>query len=175
MKHVIIGVLLSLGVAACGGSSSTVTPTPTYVNAAGLWTGSQTLTSVADGECAGDAYRALQLNHSIAFTLQIAQNVSALTAVATATATGVATNYTGTAATSSFTLNVTPSTAVTIPGFGCSDGQLRDLQLTAGTIVANVANNSATGTFTFTYNVFLAGTQTSVGVMQLGGTTTMTR
>ena len=175
MKHVIIGVLLTLGVAACGGSSSPSEPTPTYVNAAGLWTGSQTLTSVTDGECVGDAYRALQLNHQIAFTLQISQNVGALTAVATATATGVTTNYTGTAAASSFTLNVTPPVGVTISGFGCSDGQLRDLQLTAGTIMANVAGNSATGTFTFTYNVLLAGTQTSVGIMQLGGTTTITR
>lgn len=173
MKHFIIGVLLSLGVAGCGNSVST--PTQTYVNAAGLWTGSQTLTSVTDGECVGDAYRALYLNQSIAYTLQVAQNAGALTAVATLTSNGAATNYTGTAATTSFTLNVTPSAAVTISGFGCAGGVLRDLKLTAGTIAANVSGNSATGTFTFTYNILTAGTQTSVGTMLLGGTTSLTR
>jgi hypothetical protein len=178
MKYFVVGALLSLGVVGCGGSPSTPTPPPpTYVNAAGLWTGSLNLTSVTGGECAGTAYQSFlgTPRASLALTLQVTQDVSALTAVATATATGVATNYTGTAGTTSFTLNIASAGTGTISGFTCLDGQSRDLKLTAATIVANVNGNAATGTFTDTYNVFVAGTQTNVGTMVLGGTATLAR
>ena len=163
-----------------GGDSSPTTPTPTtppaptYVNAAGLWTGNERLTSAAGGECVGPTFTA-SVGTTTPATMQVTQNGSAVTAVVTGTTTGVYANYSGTAGSSSISLNWTYSSAGIISGFPCSNGQLRDLRLNGNTLAADVGGNSASGTVGETWNVYVAGTQTSVGVLILNASFTMTR
>ena len=163
-----------------GGDSSPTTPTPTtppaptYVNAAGLWTGTDRLTSVIGGECVGSIYTAA-IGTTTPITMQVTQNGSAVTAVVTGTTTGVYTNYSGTAGSSSIALSWTFSSAGIITGVRCSNGQLRDLKVNDSTINANISGNSASGTSAATSNVYVSGTQTSVGVLVLTASYSMTR
>jgi len=92
------------------------------VNAAGLWTGSSRTTSAAGGECVGPTLAA-SVGATTPITVQVSQNGSVVTAVVTGTTTGVYTNYSGTAGSSSISLNWTYSSAGIISGFRCSNGQ----------------------------------------------------
>jgi hypothetical protein len=163
---------------ACGGGSSgnpvTPTPQPTVVNVAGLWTGSSTLTNVTGGECTGATYVGLVGTISPG-TMQVTQTGNAVTAVYTSTSTGIYTDYSGTAGSSSVSLNWTYSSAGILTGFHCMNGQVRDLKLVTDTITANVSGNSVSGTAAETWDVYVTGTQTSVGVLLLNTTFTMTR
>lgn len=168
MKH-LIGVLVLVGVVGCGSSTPTA---PSTVQVAGVWLGTTQITSASGGECVGPS---LGIGSATTVSLQVSQSGSALTAVATSTTNGNSTNYTGTAGANSIALNATFSTAAFTFGFRCSNGAIRDLQQTAGTVTATITGNTGSGTQAQSYNVFVAGTSTSVGVLTLTGSFTMTR
>ena len=163
-----------------GGASSPTAPAapaaPTIASVAGLWTATMRLTSITGGECVGTTSQATvgALN---TYALQVTQNGSSLTAVATNTATGNYMYLSGTAGTSAITLNATYSSTAIIYGYLCSGGSHRDIVLTAATINAVVGGNSATGTYAESDNVCLPGTTTAVpgGGMTVNGTFTMNR
>jgi hypothetical protein len=173
------GIALALAVSAiaCSGSSSPSAPSiPTFVNVAGLWTGRVTITSISGGECVGVTEQALgAVGSSQTYTLQVTQAGSSLTAVATSNATGISTNFSGTAGTASIALNATSSTAALVFGIHCSNGQLRDTQLSVETIDATVSGNTGSGTSAETANVYIAGTQTGVGILITNASFAMNR
>lgn len=172
MKHW-LGVVALLSLTACGSDTPTA---PSIVQVGGLWAATVQTSSVAGGECVGATIQAIGAV-PLAYTLQITQTASALTAVATATATGAQTNFSGTAGTNTIVLNAISSTAGITFGYHCANGALRDLQLTAGAINATINGTSGTGTYAQTLNVFFAGTQTGVtgGILTTNSTVTMTR
>jgi hypothetical protein len=181
----LVGVLLVAAVTvACGGGdpspSTPVAPTPTpppaptYVNAAGLWTGTSRLTSATGGECVSSIFTT-SIGTTTPITMQVTQNGSAVTAVVTGTTTGVYTNYSGTAGSSSISVAWTSCSAGILNGVRCSNGQLRDLKLNDNTLNANINGNSASGTSGETWNVYVSGTQTSVGILNVTTSYSMTR
>lgn len=172
MKHVALGALLLLATA-CGSSDS---PTgPSYAQAGGVWAASVRLVAAAGGDCVGPTLAAVSLGAVTNYTMQITQSGSTLTAVVTDTSTGVRTNFTGTAGTSTIAMNGTFSSAAIISGFPCLSGARRDLNLTNVTFNGTINGNTGTGTEAESYNVFIAGTSAGVGVMVLNGNFTMTR
>lgn len=164
----LIGLLVLFGAVGCGSSTPTA---PSTVQVGGVWLGTTQITSASGGECVGPS---LGIGSATTVSLQVSQSGSALTAVATSTTNGNSTNYTGTAGASSIALNATFSTAA-LSTFRCSNGAIRDLQQTAGTVTATITGNTGSGTQAQSYNVFVAGTSTSVGVLTLTGSFTMTR
>jgi hypothetical protein len=143
----------------------TPTPTPIVAQVAGVWTGVNVDMSVAGGECVGVALIAM-VDPSAAFTLDVAQRGSALTAVSTAQVSGLPTNYSGTAGVG--TVSLTAAYAVEwVRGFSCLDGRMRDVESVTDTINMTVSDNSGTVTAAQTYNVFVAGTMTRVGTMTI--------
>lgn len=97
--------------------------------------------------------------------MQVSQTGSSLTATFTSNTDGSSNAYQGTAGASSIALNETSCSACNIVGATCSTGARRDFRLQTGGISATVSGNSATGTGAETYNIFVAGTNTTVGVL----------
>lgn len=154
-------------------SSPSTTPPPP-VNVQGLWTGGSTTTGANGGECLAQTFASL-VGSTSNYTVQITQSGSSLTAVVTDTKTGIYTNYSGTAGGSSISLAWTYSSAGSISGIRCPNGQLRDMKLNTSTITADIVGNRGTGTAGETWNIYVAGTQTSVGVFNGTSSFTMTR
>jgi hypothetical protein len=168
-------VAVAVSGAACGGGEGnnpvapTPAPTPTpkliVAQAAGVWTGVNVDMSVAGGECVGVALTAM-VDPNAAFTLDVAQSGSALTAVSTAAISGLPTNYSGTAGVG--TVSLTAAYAVEwVRGFSCLNGLRRDVQSVSDTINMTVSDDSGIVTAAQTYNVFVAGTTTGVGTMTI--------
>jgi hypothetical protein len=168
-------VAVAMSGAACGGGGSanpaapaptptpTPTPTPIVAQAAGVWTGVNQSTSVDGGECVGVALTAMA-ESGTAFSLDVAQSGSALTAVSTAPISGLLTNYSGTAGAGKISLTAAYSVEW-LRGFACLNGLRRDVQSVSDTINMTVNDNTGVVTAAQTYNVFVAGTTTSVGTM----------
>jgi hypothetical protein len=170
-------VAVALSGAACGGGGGdnpaaptpapapTPTPTPIVAQVAGVWTGVNVDMSVDGGECVGVALIAM-VDPNAAFTLDVAQSGSALTAVSTAPVSGLPTNYSGTASTGRVSLTAAYSDEW-VRAFACLNGRQRDVQSVSDTINMTVSDNSGTVTAVQTYNVFVAGTMTGVGTMTI--------
>jgi hypothetical protein len=160
---------------ACGSSGSPTAPaTPTIVNVGGVWTGTSRITGVTGGECIGAILQG-QVGSTSASTLQVTQNGSSLTVRATDPASGAFTDYSGTAGRDTVTLNGTYSSIGLLLDVVCPNGAHRDVRWQVGTITATVNGNSASGTSADTYNVYVAGTQTGVGILIITSSFTMTR
>jgi hypothetical protein len=157
---------------ACGSSSPTA---PSNVQVAGVWSATDRFGSATGGDCVGPTLTAIDNGTFQAYSVQISQNGSALTAIVTSNSNGVTTNYSGTAGESSITLNATFSTAATVFGVHCLNGALRDINLTNSTITATMNGNSGSGTNAASYNVFAAGTTTGVGILTINSTFSMTK
>jgi len=167
-------------VTACG-SDSTPTPspapsTPTRVQVAGIWTMTETRTGITGGECLEGALNST-IGTSFNDTLNITQNGAALTAVTTAQTSGVSCNWTGTADTDRFVLNLTSCQAnANQINLRCANGNMRDLRVASSGInlVIN-ANGTYAGTKADTYTVVVAGSLTQVGTMSFNENVTMTK
>jgi hypothetical protein len=108
-------------------------------------------------------------------TVQITQNGSALTALATATATGDTTNYSGTAGSSSISLDWTQMSAGIITGFRCSNGERRDMEVRTNAVTATISGNTQTGTQAESWNIKVNGTGQAVGILFLNSSFTLRR
>ena len=171
---------MALLLTACGSDSSTPTSpapsTPARVQVAGIWNLSETRTGITGGECLEGT-----LNSTIGTTgtdtLNITQSGASLTAVTTAQANGVSCNWTGTADTDRFLLNLTTcQTNANQFNIRCANGAVRDLRVASSGIIAVInANGNYTGTKADTYNVVVAGTLTQVGTMSFNQNVTMTK
>jgi len=111
MKRLLLLVALGFSLAACGNDSPppapTVTTPPPPLQLAGIWTMTETRTSVTNGECL-DGTMSATVGSTVTDTLTFtqAQNSTSLTAVTTAQANGISCNWTGTAHTDRFVLNL---------------------------------------------------------------------
>ena len=184
MKRLLSLLTLGLLIAACGSDSSTPNPapsptpapTPTRVQVAGIWTMTETRTAVSGGECLEGT-----LNPTIGSvgtdTITFTQSGSSLTAVTTAQANGATCNWTGTADTDRFVLNMS-SCQNTVNTFGvrCTNGNVRDLRIASAGITAIInANGTYTGTKAETYQVVVAGGFTQVGTLTTNENVSMTK
>jgi hypothetical protein len=125
-----------------------------------VWAGSRTLSSVAGGECVGPVLAAL-IGSVSPYDLQVTQNGSSVTGVATDRKTGFSMNYVGTANGPSMSLTpakmfYTPGTFPPLENFACGGAQVRDVGLNTSTISASVSGNTLTGTVVDEYYVYLA-------------------
>ena len=168
-------VAVTLSGAACSGGGSGnpaaptpapgPTPTPIVTRAEGVWTGINQSMSVDGGECVGAAL-ALMADGETAFTLEVAQSGSTLTAVSTAPIPGLPTNYSGTAGAGTISLTAAYSVEW-VRGFPCLNGLERDVESVSDTITMTVSDDTGTVTAAQTYSVFVAGTTTRVGTMTI--------
>ena len=162
-----LALLLLSGLSACGGSGNPAAPSgPAQV--AGVWTGSLTMTSLTGGECVGSLLQS-DVGTSAKFTATVQQSGNSLTATVTDDETGTSCTYSGSAGTTTISLNMQSCQVGAIVGIPCSNGALRDIQLVAGAITGTVDGNRITGTEAETWNTFVSGTATATGPMVLNG------
>ncbi len=143
--------------------SPTPTPTPIVAQAGGVWTGVDQSMSIAGGECVGEAL-ALWVNRDSAYSLDVKQSGSDLTAVSTSWLWGLPTNYSGTAGAGSISLSVNSSERW-VREYTCLKGGQRDVELVSDTISMTVSGDTGTATAEQTYHIFIAGTTIGVGTM----------
>jgi len=180
MKRLLLLVLLGLSLAACGDDSpapapSTTTPPPQPLQLAGIWTMTETRTSVTGGECLEGTMNAT-VGSTVTDTLTFTQNSASLTAVSTAQANGVSCNWTGTADTDRFVLNLSfCQNNANQFGLRCANGQVRDLRIASSLLSIVRSNGSYTGTKVDTYNVVPGGGFTQVGTMTFNANVSMTK
>src|SRR5437773_9888795 len=177
MRRLLLLLILGFSPAACGNDSSTPAPAPTpaRVQVAGIWTLSETRTGITGGECLQGS-----LDSTIGMTgtdtINITQAGPSLTAVTTAQANGISCNWTGTADTDRFVLNLSfcQSNANQL-GLRCANNAVRDLRIASGLISIVRSNGSYTGTKADTYNVTGSGGFPQVGTMTFNANVTMTK
>jgi hypothetical protein len=178
MRRLLFPVLLGFSLAACGSDSSTPapSPTPTRVQVAGIWTLSETRTGITGGECLQGAADST-IGMTGTDTINITQAGPSLTAVTTAQANGVSCNWTGTADTDRFVLNLAScQNNANQFNLRCTNGALRDLRVASAVITAVIKPDfTYTGTKAEIYNVTNAGTLTQVGTMTFNENVSMTK
>lgn len=162
MTRVLTAFVLGMCVSACGGSDTS--PSPQVAQVSGVWNVTSTITSVTGGDCLAAAFQTI-VGSVGRGTMQVSQSGSSLTATFTSSADGSSNSYQGTAGASSIALNETSCSACNIIGATCSTGVRRDFKLQTGGISATVTGNTATGTGAETYNIFVAGTTTTAGLL----------
>jgi hypothetical protein len=168
-------LVVTLILSACGSSSSNpASPsTPSIAQVSGNWAITTRLTGVTGGECVGVLLQTA-IGGTDTGTLSVTQSGANLTATYRSTDSGLSCNYTGTAGSGSLALSATTCTAIALTGIRCINGALRDMRIVGENVNATVSGRTATGTNATTYNVFVAGTQSSVGVLTTNETFTAT-
>ena len=136
----------------------------------------QKTTSVSGGECLAGAYDS-SIGSSDKVTMTFTESGSSITAISTAQSNGISCNWTGTADTDRFALNLsTCQSAVNAIGVKCSNGSTRDVKIaSSGMNMVIDANGTYSGTKADTYNVFNSGTSTQVGTLTFSYTVSMTK
>ena len=181
MRRLLFLFVFAFSFAACGNDSPppapTVTTPPPPLQLAGIWTMTETRTTVSGGECLDGTMNATvgsTVTDTLTFTQ--AQNSTSLTAVTTTQANGISCNWTGTADTDRFVLNLSScQNNANVFGLRCANGAARDLRIASSLISIVRSNGSYTGTKADTYNVDLANTFTQVSTMTFNANVTMTK
>jgi hypothetical protein len=155
--------------AACGssgGSTATAPTPPTIVQVGGGWQVTNAFTSITQAECVGQTLVAGgAIGTGDTGSAQFTQNGSSLTAVYTSNTSGAVRNYSGTASSDTIALNFTGCNLCNVANFPCSNGELRDLVVQSDAVNATVSGNTMSGIEAETYNVFVAGTNISAGLL----------
>lgn len=166
-------IALALMTAACGSDAPSAPTPPPIAQVAGVWTGNVTQTVATGGpECL--ALFQLGNGGSAPFTLAVTQAGSALTATASAQATGQSCSYTGTAGSTTVSLN---ATACQPQGFQVTCNFVpRDVILLSRSVTATVTLNTMSGTSGESWNVFPRGATTGgIGIVIVNYTFSFTR
>jgi hypothetical protein len=178
MKRIVAVTVVVVGT---GCSDSTTTPStpppPKPVQVAGIWTLTETRTSVTGGECLDGSMQGT-VGNVVTDTITITQNNSSLTAVTTANLNGVSCNWTGTADTDRLVLNLSScQTNANLFGLKCANGASRDIRISSALInlIINAGGASYSGSKAETYNVYPAGTLSQVGTMVFNENATMSK
>jgi hypothetical protein len=175
MRRRIVIALNLLFLVGCSGSDSPTKPTPTTAQVAGVWSVTETVTSVNGGECFAAIFQST-VGSASRGTMQVSQSGASLTATFTSDSTGGSCSYQGTAGSSSIALNLVSCTASDAIGATCPNSTARrDVRLQTGGINATVNGNTATGTSAETYNVLVSGTGTAVATLTSNASFTATR
>ena len=176
MKRLIsrLAVLVNVAaLAACGSSSSMPTPQPLQL--AGIWTMTETRTSVTGGECLDGTFQPT-VGTSNPMTMTFTQNGTSLNATGTGQSSGVTCSWSGTADVDRFALTLL-SCQQNANQFGlhCANGAVRDLRIASSGISVVVTAAGYAGTKSDTYNVDVGGTFTQVGALVVSSNVTMTK
>ena len=169
MSRSTIVFLTTLLTSSCGSSSPSA---PSVAQVAGAWVGNATLTAVSGGECVGGTLQAAIGSRDI-FTAALKQAGNMLDATVTSQGNGTSCAYTGTSGGSALGLTMASCQADRVLRVRCSNGALRDLQLQADAITANVdVRTGSTGTDASAWTVSVSGTAVPVGLLNLTATFT---
>ena len=154
-------LLVSLFVSSCGSSSPSGPSAAPRVS--GAWIGHSTLTSVTGGECVGATLAATIGSRDI-FSARIQQNESTLAASLTFQGNRTSCVYRGSTSNEAISLEFDSCTAGRIETFVCSNGLVRQLEVTNSRVSAQNSGRTGTVAETMTLNVF-AGGASPVGVL----------
>ena len=166
--------MLLVATASCGDDSPTA---PSTVQVGGVWRGTERITAVSGGECFGTFQSMIAAGFPVRefpTSMSITQNGANLDVTATSEEGGNAT-YSGSAGQSTVVLTWVSCAACNLVGATCPNGAQRDVIKQSGSVNASVAGRSMSGTEGEIYNVFVAGTQTSVGTLSLTSSFTFIR
>jgi hypothetical protein len=151
-------------------ASNCASPPPTAPSAgqvAGAWVADSALMTVSGGECVGATLQAATGRRDV-FLAALA-GASAIDATITSQGNGTSCEYVGSNSNGALGLKMTVCQQSRVLNMVCSSGDRRDLQLVSGAITANANSTLGTGagTDTSTWNVLVAGSAQSVGVLSL--------
>ena len=159
-----LALLVLSGLSACGGGSSPAAPSPSVsAQVGGLWTGTTTMKSVTGGECLGSLIRGSSDTPRI--TVEIQQTGSSLTAKVTNILYGTTCTYSGSAGTTTISLNMQSCQGGRWNNIKCLNGDLRDMEVVGGAITGTLGEIGIGGTEEQTWNTFVSGTATATGPM----------
>jgi hypothetical protein len=149
------------------GCASPPPSAPSVNQVAGAWLANSTLTAASGGECVGATLQGV-LGRRDTFTAALAGEGN-LDATITSQGNGTSCEYAGPVVNGAVSLNLITCHTSRVIDVPCSSGDLRDLQLVNGNIVAKANGQLGTGggTDSSTWNVFVSGTGTSVGVLNV--------
>jgi len=161
--------LLSALLIGCGVAIGCASPTEPGVpgnRVAGAWLANSTLASASGGECVGSLVQAASGRRDV-FTSAMRQQGTTLDATVASQGNGTLCAYGGSVSGSSVTLQLSACQAGHVAAVACSDGQLRDVQLTSGTITATVdaAQGTGRGRDVTTWTVTQPGGGTALGTL----------
>ena len=129
----------------------------------------------AGGECVETLFRSL-LGQSLPLNVIVTHTDSSLTATVTPQDNRpFSCSYSGTAGSTSLTLNLTGCEAETVANVQCAGGVLRDRRLNASSITGTVSGNRVSGTLADSWHISVAGSAEGVGTLILDSTFVMTR
>jgi hypothetical protein len=159
--------ILSLGAILASSCASPPPTAPSAGQVAGAWVADSTLVTVSGGECVGAALQAATGRRDV-FLAALA-GASAIDATITSQGNGTSCAYAGSNSNGALSLKLTTCQQSRVLNMVCSSGDRRDLQLVSGAITANANSTLGTGagTDTSTWNVLVAGSAQSVGVLSL--------
>ena len=163
--------VLALAGVSCG--SSPASP-PSAVSVAGTWAGTQVLTSVSGGDCFAPTYAFYVGVPFPVFPFVIAQTSDNLAMNFTLVFSSNTCPFAGVATATGFTLAA--SNCATFSPSLCEGSRLpRDVSFVSATFSGTVSGNTASATQIETWNVYVSGTQTSVGPLTLTTRRNLTR
>jgi hypothetical protein len=124
--------------------------------------------AASGGECVGATLQAATGRRDV-FLAALA-GASAIDATITSQGNGTSCAYAGSNSSGALSLKLTTCQQSRVLNMMCSSGERRDLQLVSGVITANASSTLGTGAGTdaSTWNVLVAGSAQSVGVLFLG-------
>jgi hypothetical protein len=159
--------ILSLGAILASSCASPPPTAPSAGQVAGAWVADSTLITVNGGECVGATLQAATGRRDV-FLAALAGE-SAIDATITSQGNGTSCEYAGSNSNGALSLKMTVCQQGRVLNMLCSSGDRRDLQLVSGAITANANSTLGTGagTDTSTWNVLVAGSAQSVGVLSL--------
>ena len=154
MVRSLLVFLLSLLVSSCSSSSPSSPSAAPRVS--GAWIGNATLTSVSGGECVGATLTAAIGSRDI-FSARVQQTDNEVAASVTYQGNRTSCVYNGSTSNQSINLNFSSCPDGRIETFVCSNGNVRQLQVTDSRVSAQNDNRTGTGTDTTTLNVYVPG------------------
>ena len=164
MRRSAIVFLSTIFTCSCGSSSPSA---PSVAQVAGAWIGNSTLDAVSGGECVGSTLQAAIGSRDI-FTAALKQAGNMLDATVTSQGNGTSCAYRGTVGGGALVLTMASCQADRVISVRCGNGALRDLQMQADGITANVdLRTGSTGMDTSAWMVSVAGTAVPVGLLTL--------
>jgi hypothetical protein len=158
--------LVSLIGAACG--SSPTSPRAT-VSVGGTWSGTATLIAASGGECQGSDFAAAAGASFAVDPFSISQVGDNITMRLPLIFSAVDCGYSGSTTAAGFSL--TAANCGIYPSRRCGefpgDGRVRDVSFATATFSGSITGDTMSATAVETWNVYVAGTQTSVGSLTI--------
>ena len=176
MKRIAVGVFTLIASSSCGGSSTT--PSGIFAQVAGLWNGTVRIQSLGGNTSCISALPVGANTYptpvAMNTTAQFSESGPNLTATFTNSATGEVTHYSGTAGTTTVTLNFKDCTQCAVHGGTCLNGAVRDVAPQSGSFTGTVNGSTMTGTQTTTYVVSDSSTG-AADTLTINGSVTATK